>query len=141
MKINFDYSDTSYWIEEQIANISKVLVNDRKKVLNKAAKIIKANLEKQFSAIDSHIPSTTANYDGSTPYVHLKDGVKTSVKDDNEGSVYAVIRGDKYTGYKWHLVENGTSNTDALHPLEKALKETENEVNEVIDEMIKKAVK
>lgn len=140
MKVNFDYKDTVYSIEEQLTRIPESMEKERMQILKKSAKLLKKTIEKSFSSMESDVPSTTANYDGSTPYVHLKDEVKTSIKDDKIGNIYAVIKGGKFTGYKWHMLENGTSNTDATHFIEKALKETADEIDSYIDEAIRKMV-
>ena len=70
----------------------------------KSANIIKKNVEINLPRSDAGATST--NYDG-TPYVHMRDDVKTTVKDDKAGTAYVIIRGGKYTGYKWHMLENG----------------------------------
>jgi HK97 gp10 family phage protein len=96
----------------------------------------KKTVEESFKAMESNVSPGTTNYDGSLPYVHLVDDVKTSIKDDKAGNVYAMIRGGKFTGYKWHMLENGTTTTKATHFIEKALKQTESEINSYIDEAI-----
>lgn len=140
MKVNFDHSDCSYWIQEQIAKIPEIMERERKKILTKSSKLLKSTVEKSLRAIESNVSEGTTNYDGSLPYKHMADDVKTSVKDDKAGNVYAVVRGGKTTGYKWHLLENGTSRTKATHFIEKALKDTEEEINSYIDEAIGRAV-
>lgn len=142
MRVNFDHTDTTYWIQEQIAKIPETLHREKKQILTKSAKLLKATVEKKLRAIESDVSEGTTNYDGSLPYVHMADDVKTSIKDDNAGNVYAIIRGGKYTGYKWHLLENGTSSPkrQATHFIENTMKETAEEINSYIDEAIAKAV-
>lgn len=140
MKVNFDHSDATYFISEQIAHIPETMERERKQILTKSAKLIKSTVEKNLRAIESNVSEGTTNYDGSLPYIHMADDVKTSIKDDKTGNVYAIIRGGKMTGYKWHLVENGTSTSRATHFIEKALKETESEIDSYIEEAIRKAV-
>jgi HK97 gp10 family phage protein len=70
----------------------------------------------------------------------MANDVKVTVKDDKQGFVYAIIRGGKYTGYKWHMVENGTSHSRAMHFIEKALNNAEDEIENIVDEAIRKAV-
>ncbi len=142
MKINLGYQDTSDWMQEQIAKIPETLHREKKQILTRSAKLLKSTVEKKLRAIESDVSDGTTNYDGSLPYVHMADDVKTSIKDDNAGNMYAVIRGGKFTGYKWHLLENGTSSPDrpATHFIEITMKETEEEINSYIDEAIVKAV-
>lgn len=142
MNVNFDHSDATRYISEQIARIPETMHRERKQILTKSAKLLKSTVEKSLRAIESNVSEGTTNYDGSLPYVHMADDVKTSVKDDKEGNVYAIIRGGKTTGYKWHLVNNGTSSPDrtATHFIEKALKDTEEEMDSYINEAIGRAV-
>lgn len=140
MKVNFDYKDTVYSIEEQIAKIPDNMEKEKKHILNKSAKLLKKTVEESFKNMEYNVSPGTTNYDGSLPYVHLADDVTTSIKDDRSGNVYAVLKGGKFTGYKWHMLENGTTTTKATHFIEKALKQTEDEINSYIDDAIGRAV-
>lgn len=138
MNITFNYQDAIFEINKEIAQIPKTLKSTAKPTIQKIAKIVKRNVEVSLQKIGES--EAKSNYDGSTPYIHMKNDVKTSVKDDKEGTVYAIIRGGKYTAYKWHLVNNGTVNTKATHFIDNALKQSETEANALVDEMINKAV-
>jgi HK97 gp10 family phage protein len=142
MKVNLDYKECTYSIEQQIAKIPEGMEREKKSILNKSAKLLKKTIEESFKNMESDVSPGTTNYDGSLPYLHMADDVKTSIKDDKAGNVYAIIRGGKYTGYKWHMLENGTSSPDrpATHFIDKALKQTESEINSYIDEAIGRAV-
>lgn len=138
MRVQIDYKDALFEINQQIANMQNVLEADKKKILTKGAKVIKASVEKYLPKSD---PSEfTSNYDGSLPYIHMKDDVKTSIKTDSNGNIYANIRGGKYTGWRWHLLNNGTSKMKATHFIDKALEETSSEIESLVDEAIRKAV-
>jgi len=137
LKIDFNASEILQEIQEEIEKIPEKLETEKKEILRKSAKIIKANVIANLPKSD--LGETATNYDG-TPYIHMKDDVKTSIRDDKAGNVYAVIRGGKYTGYKWHILENGSSNTKAIHFVEKAMKDSEEPINTVIDEVISKVV-
>jgi HK97 gp10 family phage protein len=136
VKVDLDYKECIYSIEQEIARIPEGMEKEKRSILNKSAKILKKEVEASFKNMESEVSPGTTNYDGSLPYVHMVDDIKTSVKDDKEGNMYAVIRGGKFTGYKWHMLENGTTTTIATHFIEKALKATENEINSYIDEAI-----
>lgn len=142
MNVNFNYSEAMLNISEQLERIPETMEREKKQILTKSAKLLKKTVEKNLRAIESNVSEGTTNYDGSLPYVHMADDVKTSIKDDKAGNVYAVVRGGKMTGYKWHLVNNGTSSPDrtATHFIEKALKETAEEIDSYIDEAIGRAV-
>jgi HK97 gp10 family phage protein len=137
MKIDFNTNDFTYSVMEEISKIPEVLEAESKKIMQKAAKIVKKNVENNLPKSD--LNATATNYDG-TPYVHMRNDVKTSVKDDKKGTIFAIIRGGKYTGYKWHMLNNGTSSMRANHFVDKALKQSEAEIEAMVDEMISKAV-
>jgi len=140
VEIDFDYKDTTYEIKEQIARIPESLNGSKKTIIKKMAKTVQKNLIGYFKEYESDIPNTASNYDGSTPYVHLANDVKVNTKDDNQGFVYAIVRGGKYTGYKWHMIENGTTHSKALHLIDKAMSQSEDELDTIIDEAIGRAV-
>lgn len=142
MNVNFNFEDALYEIQEEIARIPKSIQGNSKKYMQNAAKILKKNVEANLPKSDLDAEAT--NYDG-TPYVHMKDDVKTSVKDDNAGSVYAIIRGGKYTGYKWHLVNNGHVDKSenivkGTHFVDKALEQSESDIDTMVDKLIQEAL-
>lgn len=140
MKTTFDYEEAIWTIEEEIAKIPRTLRSNSKQFMNQAAKIVQKNVETELASRKSELDSGNANYDGTTPYIHMKDDVKTSVTDDKEGTVFAIIRGGKYTGYKWHLVNNGTVSSKATHFIDNALKRSEAEIDEMAEKLINEAV-
>jgi HK97 gp10 family phage protein len=137
MNNGIEYQGAIFSIQEDILNMSKVLENERKTIITKGAKVIKSAVINNLHRSD--LGPTATNYDG-TPYIHMKDDVKTQIKDDKTGNTYAIIKGGRYTGYKWHMLNNGTSKTKATHFVDKTLEQTENEINQIIDEAITKAV-
>ncbi len=138
MNVIFDYEEVMFNIKEEIGRIPTEVKKQSKTIMNKTAKIIKANVIAELAKhrTDSNRKS---NYDGTTPYIHMANDIKTSVKD-NDGEVVAIVRGGKYTGYKWHLVNNGTVDSKATHFIDNALKASENEFNDLIDKMVTKVV-
>jgi len=135
MKVDLDTHDMSYKVIEELVKTSRALDSQRGPILKKASKIITKRLEANLKRSDLGAGAT--NYDG-TPYVHMKDDIRVSMKNDKEGNAYAVIHGGKYTGYKWHMLENGTSDTDATHFIEKSMNESADEVYELVDKAIDK---
>ncbi len=140
MEVRFDYEECIFSIQQDIAKIPETMNKEKKVILNKAEKLIKATVIKKLSAMESSVSPGTSNYDGTVPYVHMAKDVKSSVKTSKDGTVYVIIRGGKYTSYKWHMLENGTTHTKATHFIEETLTETENEINGYIDEAIGKAL-
>jgi HK97 gp10 family phage protein len=139
MNIEFDYENALFSIQEEIGRIPAEIKSESKKIIKETANIVKKNVIKNLTALGKS--DAVSNYDGSTPYVHMKDDVKTIVRDDKQGAVYAIIKGGKYTGYKWHLVNNGTVKSRATHFVDNALKQSEGEFEAMIDNMLKEVTR
>lgn len=143
MNITFDFEDALEGIKIDISDMAETLKTEQKTVMKKAAQIIKKNVVSNLPKSD--LDTDNSNYDGTRPYVHMKDDVKTSVVDRNDGIIYATVKGGKYTGYKWHLVNDGHFDrrgkfVPATHFIDKAVKQSESEIDSLVDDMIRKAV-
>lgn len=135
MRVDLNFEDAFSSLENELRSMAKEL--ERAPIVRKCSQVIKKNVEKNLPKSD--LGATATNYDG-TPYVHMRNDVKATVKDDKAGNVYAVIGGGKYTGYKWHLLDNGASDRPALHFTDKSMKESEGEIDSIIDDEIGKVV-
>lgn len=136
-------------INNKILNMPKELRESEDKVLRKAGNVIKKNVERFLR--DSNVEErakeiSPSNYDGSKPYVHMKDDVKTKLKKDKLGNRYVSVRGGKFTGYKWHMLDQGHIARDGVtfvpgnNFIGRALAASESDVDRIIDEMLKKVV-
>lgn len=137
MDVKFNFDDAFSSIENELRSMSKELTIEKGPIVRKCAQVIKKNVEANLPKSD--ISATATNYDG-TPYVHMKNEVKATIKDDKAGNVYAIIGGGKHTAHKWHMVDNGTSRTAALHFTDKAMKQSDSEIDAIADELIRKVV-
>lgn len=138
MKIHLSDNGVFRSIEDELNYMVKTVESNRKKIIRKEANIIQKCVENALPKSD--LNSSVTNYDG-TPYIHMQDDVKVTIKDNNAGNISAVIHGGKRTAYKWHLVNDGTSTTKATHFIEKALKESDSKGGSALDELINKIVK
>lgn len=141
VNIEHDFSKILEGFEKMGISLHKVIPN----ATMEAAKIIK-------NAIIKNLPRTkddeekTLQWKGKIKYVHMQDDVKiTSVKMDKETQdEVRHVRGGKYTHYKWKWLEFGTTRTkkgkEPSHFITKSMKETEREVQSIINEEIKKVV-
>ena len=130
MKVNLETDGLMSYLQNEIISLPQELTEQRKEILKKSSKILKKNVENELerSTIDK------------LGYVHIKDDVKISIKDNEQGDMAAVIHGGKETGYKWHMLANGTSNMQATHFDEKVIKESEAEINGVVYAALAKVV-
>lgn len=135
MRVDLNFEDAFSSLENDLKSMAKEL--ERAPIVRKCSQVIKKNVEKNLPKSDLGAIST--NYDG-TPYVHMRNDVKATVKDDKAGNAYAIVGGGKYTSYKWHLLDNGTSDTAALHFTDKAMKESDPEIDAIVDDEIRKVV-
>ena len=137
MRVDFNAGEQLFSIEQELRRLPELAEQEEKKVMKRIQKIIteklKANLPKSAGQ--------NTNYDGSKPYVHMQDDIKATVKS-KDGVAYVLIRGGKLTGFKWHLVNDGTRDrnggvkTPATHFIDMALKQSEPEIDALIDELI-----
>lgn len=137
MKVDFDADEVIYSIEQELFRLPELVEKEEKKVMRSIGKIITEKLKANLSKSDGQ----NTNYDGSKPYVHMKDDIKATVKS-KDGVAYVLIRGGKLTGFKWHMVNDGTRDRDgrvktsATHFIDKALKQSEPEIDALIDELM-----
>ena len=77
-----DYKEQIGAIDEMFRSIPKTMQSEEKKFLSKSGSAIKSNLVKFLhrSGIESRLDIDPQNYDGSRPYVHIKDDVRFTVK-------------------------------------------------------------
>lgn len=137
MKVNMDSNDAFMEIMEDIKRIPELTEKHEKKIMSRIRDVlvekVKANLPRSAGA--------ATNYDGSKPYVHMRDDIKSSVKSKG-GLSSVLISGGKKTAFKWHLVndgardKNGNVKTVATHFVDKAVIQAEPEIENLIDELI-----
>ena len=146
MKINIDYKEGIASIDETLSRLTPELQEQEKTVLRKIGNIIKKNAKQYMIKSDierraKDIPPS--NYDGSRPYIHMKDDIKMSVRKDKQGNHYVSVRGGKMTGYKWgpvsdgHIARDGTTFVPGNRFMAKTVQASEPEIDKLIDEMLK----
>jgi len=135
MGIKFDDNGAFKGFMSEINEMVGIVEGEKKKIIQKGAKIIKANVEKVLPKSD--LDERATNYDG-TPYKHMEDDVKITIKDDKIGNIAAIIHGGKYTAYKWHLLDSGASDREATHFIDKALKESDSDIGKLLDDTVRK---
>lgn len=124
-------------ISHGISRIPSLTEEANKKVLKKIGNIIASNVKKQLN----RNPDVLANYDGTTPAIHVVDDIKIKV-DGKSGFQSVIVKGGKYTGYKWHLIDDGTlspkgnPHTKATNFTMKAMAASQAEIDALIDQLI-----
>jgi HK97 gp10 family phage protein len=137
MKVDLNFQSALNFFGKEIKDIAESMYSQRGKIVRDCAKVVKANIIKNLPESDKD--STDKNYDGS-PYTHMKVDIKITVIDNAEGDVTAIVHGGKETAYKWHLLDNGTSDTPALHFTDKSMKDSESDFDAIMSSATFKAV-
>ena len=148
ININMDFENGVATIDHMINNLPRELQTQERKCLNKIGAVIKKNVKKHLSKsnIEARLDEEPKNYDGSRPYVHMKDDVKSSVRKNKMGDLYVSVRGGKLTGFKWHMLNNGHLSKDGktfvpgTKFIDHAIQDSEGEVGTLIDEMLRQVV-
>lgn len=123
-------------IMEDVARIPELAEKEEKRVMAKIRDVLVAKVK-------ANLPRSKGgtNYDGTEPYVHMREDIKASIKSKG-GGASLIISGGKKTAYKWHMVNDGTRDrkgqvkTVATHFVDKALAQAEPEIEKLVDELI-----
>lgn len=147
MKVSIDYKEGILAIDEMLKCLPAKLQDQEKMVLKKVGTVIKKNVLRYMreSDVEERAKAVSpSNYDGSRPYVHMKDDVKSSVRKDKMGNQYVSVRGGKMTGFKWGMVNDGHISRDGStfvpgnNFMGRAVSVSESEVDRLINDMLKK---
>ncbi len=133
-------------IDEMIRSLPKSMESEEKKFLSKTGSAIKSNVVKYLhrSGIEYRLDIDPKNYDGSRPYVHIKDDVKFTVRRNKLGDLYVSVKGGKYTGYKWgflndgHIAKDGKTFVPGTKFIERALQASQGDISNELHEIMKK---
>lgn len=147
MDVKFDYEQGITEINHMLKKIPEELENQERQILNKIGLIVKTKIRKYLN--DSDIEKRAkniqpSNYDGSRPYVHMKDDIISNVKRNKNGLLYVSIRGGKMTGYKWkhlndgHFARDGHTWVPGNQFIDKTMRDVQGEIENVVDDMLKK---
>lgn len=142
-----EYEKQLMSINEMILDMPQKLSDQEDKVLRKIGAVVKKNVVRFLhnSDVEERAKSIRpGNYDGSRPYIHMKDDVKFRLKKDKMGNRYVSIGGGKYTGYKWHMLDQGHIARDGISFvmgtgfLSRSVNASEGDINKTIDDLAKK---
>lgn len=148
MRITLEYKEQISSIDQMLRDLPKELQAEERKVLSKIGPAIKKNVIHYLhrSDIEERLKSEPRNYDGSRPYVHVKDDVKFIVRKNKEGNLYVSVKGGKYTGFKWlqlndgHIARDGKTFVHGTKFMDRALQASEGDIESAIHDLMKKVV-
>lgn len=75
-----------------------------------------------------------------TDHAHMADDVVIKIGKDKYGYRYAKVGGGKQTGTLWHIVNDGTYKNNATHFMDNVISESENEIQAIIDQELRRAL-
>lgn len=143
-----DFKEQIESIDEMIRSLPKSMESEERKFLSKTGSAIKSNVVRYLhrSGIESRLDIDPKNYDGSRPYVHIKDDVRFTVKRNKQGDLYVSVKGGKYTGYKWgflndgHIARDGKTFVPGMKFMERALQVSQGDISTALHDILKKVV-
>lgn len=146
MKIEISYEEAMISISQRLAKIPDDVGRREDSLLRELGKALAERVEKELPISDDTDGKTTRkNYNGSTPYVHMKDDVRSSIAKGKDGTKAVVVRGGKNTGYKWHLVnddhmDRSGKSVPGTAFIEKAIVGSEVTINKLIDDFLEEVL-
>lgn len=143
-----DFKEQISSIDEMIKSLPKSMESEEKKFLSRTGSAIKGNVVRYLhrSGIESRLDIDPKNYDGSRPYVHIKDDVRFTVRRNKQGDLYVSVKGGKYTGYKWgflndgHIARDGKTFVPGTKFMERALQVSQGDISNALHDIMKKVV-
>lgn len=146
MRVTLEYENQLKDIEELISNMPNLIEKEEKAMLRKIGKVIQKYVIRQLRALRMTAKEIEGrrNYDRTLPYVQMDDDVKVAVKKSKAGDIYVSVKGGKYTGFKWHFLNDGTRNQDgsvhtaATHFMDKALEQSRGEIDKILSDVARK---
>lgn len=143
-----DFKEQISSIDEMLRSLPKSMESEEKKFLSKTGSAIKSNVVRYLyrSGIESRLDIDPKNYDGSRPYVHIKDDVRFTVKRNKQGDLYVSVKGGKYTGYKWgflndgYIARDGKTFVPGTKFMERALQVSQGDISTALHDIMKKVV-
>jgi len=143
-----DFNEQISSIDEMLRSLPKSMESEEKKFLSKTGSAIKGNVVRYLhrSGIESRLDIDPKNYDGSRPYVHIKDDVRFTVRRNKQGDLYVSVKGGKYTGYKWgflndgHIARDGKTFVPGTKFMERALQVSQGDISNALHDIMKKVV-
>ncbi|SHF13518.1 phage protein, HK97 gp10 family [Tissierella praeacuta DSM 18095] len=119
-------STESEEIEVFLNEIMGVTEEIEERFLKRAAEVVKGNIVRNLNVL-----RTKTN---DPEHKHMADDVNYRIVKDEYGEKVARIRGGKKTGTKWHLVNDGTYRSKATHFIDTALKQSDEEIEQIFEE-------
>lgn len=99
------------------------------RIMKKCATVIKTRVEGKLNSLRT----------AQSEHIHLADDVVIKTGKDKYGYRYAKVGGGKKTGTLWHIVNDGTYKNRATHFMDNTIKESENEVQQIIDQELRRS--
>lgn len=110
----------------------QVLIKDSdaigEKIMNRCGKVIKTRVESNLNSIRTQ----------QMTHKHMADDVVVRTGKDKYGYRYTKVGGGKETGTLWHIVNDGTYVSDPTHFMDNAISQSENDIQQIIDEELSK---
>lgn len=101
------------------------------KIQRRAAKVVKAKVVGKLNSMRTDTDEEM--------YTHMADDVRVRTTKNEFGKTVVKVQGGSRTGPLWHIVNDGTYRSKASHFMDTSLNGAEKEIENIIDEELRKA--
>lgn len=128
MNVDLDYKKALDELIVDVLRSEKILESEQKAFLQKAGGIIRKNI-KQI------IPKTNKDHE------HIREDIKVKVSGKKTGVTSVTVFGGAQTGYKWHMLDDGTRKADGsvknkpMHFTQKAMEKATPEIERLLNDL------
>lgn len=143
MKVDFDYQKPLDEILTEVLRMDEILEEQKVPLMKK----IGAEVKKQVKDILPRSTSQNDGYSSGGGYEHMQDDIRIYVNNKYTGVTGVSVYGGRDTGYKWHMLDDGTRNPDgsvhtkATHFTSKAMKAAEPRIEQLLENLTSEVIK
>lgn len=110
------------------------------RIMKQCASVLKVRCEGKLRAMQKPHYNKNGSEIKRPREIHMADDVVIKIGRDKYGYRYAKVCGGKQTGTLWHIVNDGTYKNNATHFMDNVISESENEIQAIIDQELRRAL-
>lgn len=131
MGLNVNYDEDREGLDVFLTGIQIESEKIEKGMLQKSGDMVR---DLVVAELNKHKRVLAVRYKGRPA---LADDVSRTIRTSKWGDKYVSIRGGKKTGTLWHLVNDGTLHSRPTHFLDRAIKQMDENIDQMWNEVIK----
>lgn len=128
--------------ENELNKAMQTILTDVGKVgdftLKRCAYVVKTRVEGNLRALQKPRYNKQNRLLKRPREIHMANDVVVRFTKDKYGYRVIKVQGGKSTGTLWHIVNDGTFKNNATHFMDNAIKDSETEIQQIIDEELRR---